>query len=183
MTIAAMVSSATADGNASDGNVFDDNVLDGNVLDGNVLDDRDRAVINRLQRGLPIVARPYAAVAAELDLAESELLVRIQSLLERGVLTRFGPMFQIERAGGRFTLAAIAVPPERFDEVAAIVNAFPEVAHNYQRTHHLNMWFVLATATPAQCAEAITRIEAATGLAVIDMPKQREFRVHLYFEA
>jgi DNA-binding Lrp family transcriptional regulator len=143
----------------------------------------DRALINRLQRGLPIVPQPYAAVAAELGLSETDLLARLQRLLDTGILSRFGPMFQIERAGGRFTLAAIAVPPERFDEVAAIVNAFPEVAHNYQRTHALNMWFVVATASPQQCADTLRRIEAATGLPVRDMPKEREFRVHLYFEA
>ncbi|MDO8330649.1 MAG: AsnC family transcriptional regulator [Fluviicoccus sp.] len=143
----------------------------------------DRALINRLQRGLPIVPQPYAAVAAELGLTEADLLARLQHLLDTGILSRFGPMFQIERAGGRFTLAAIAVPPERFEEVAAVVNAFPEVAHNYQRTHALNMWFVVATATPEQCADTLRRIEAATGLPVRDMPKEREFRVHLYFEA
>ena len=143
----------------------------------------DRALINRLQRGLPIVPQPYAAVAAELGLTESDLLARLQRLLDTGILSRFGPMFQIERAGGRFTLAAIAVPPERFEDVAAIVNAFPEVAHNYQRTHALNMWFVVATASPEQCADTLRRIEAATGLTVRDMPKEREFRVHLYFEA
>ena len=143
----------------------------------------DRAMINRLQRGLPIVPQPYAAVAAELGLSETDLLARLQRLLDTGILSRFGPMFQIERAGGRFTLAAIAVPPERFDEVAAIVNAFPEVAHNYQRTHALNMWFVVATASPQQCADTLRRIEAATGLTVRDMPKDREFRVLLYFEA
>ncbi|RZU38536.1 AsnC family transcriptional regulator [Fluviicoccus keumensis] len=148
-----------------------------------LLDPTDRRLINRLQRGLPIVPQPYAAVADELGLSEAELLARLQHLLDTGILSRFGPMFQIERAGGRFTLAAIAVPPERFDEVAAIVNAFPEVAHNYQRTHTLNMWFVVATATPEQCADTLRRIEAATGLPVRDMPKEREFRVQLYFEA
>ena len=148
-----------------------------------LLDPIDRALINRLQRGLPIVPQPYAAVAAELGLTETDLLARIQRLLDTGILSRFGPMFQIERAGGRFTLAAIAVPPERFEEVAAIVNAFPEVAHNYQRTHTLNLWFVVATASPEQCADTLRRIEAATGLPVRDMPKEREFRVHLYFEA
>lgn len=147
------------------------------------LDPTDRRLINRLQRGLPIVPQPYAVVAAELGLSEAELLARLQHLLDTGILSRFGPMFQIERAGGRFTLAAIAVPPERFDEVAAIVNAFPEVAHNYQRTHALNMWFVVATATPEQCADTLRRIEGATGLPVRDMPKEREFRVQLYFEA
>ena len=148
-----------------------------------LLDPIDRALINRLQRGLPIVPQPYAAVAAKLGLTATDLLARIQRLLDTGILSRFGPMFQIERAGGRFTLAAIAVPPERFEEVAAIVNAFPEVAHNYQRTHTLNMWFVVATASPEQCADTLRRIEAATGLPVHDMPKEREFRVHLYFEA
>ncbi len=148
-----------------------------------LLDLTDRRLINRLQRGLPIVPQPYAAVAAELGLTEADLLARLQRLLDTGILSRFGPMFQIERAGGRFTLAAIAVPPERFEEVAAIVNAFPEVAHNYQRTHTLNLWFVVATATPEQCADTLRRIEAATGLPVRDMPKEREFRVHLYFEA
>ncbi len=148
-----------------------------------LLDPTDRVLINRLQRGLPIVPQPYAAVAAELGLTETDLLARIQRLLDTGILSRFGPMFQIERAGGRFTLAAIAVPPERFEEVAALVNAFPEVAHNYQRTHALNLWFVVATASPEQCADTLRRIEAATGLPVRDMPKEREFRVHLYFEA
>lgn len=143
----------------------------------------DRRIINRLQKGLPLVAHPYRAVADELGLDETALLARLQAMLDSGLLTRFGPMYQIERAGGRFTLAAIAVPPERFDEVATIVNGFPEVAHNYERTHRLNMWFVVGTATPEQCADVLRRIEVATGLPVVDMPKEREFRVHLYFEA
>lgn len=153
------------------------------TIDVTALDDIDRQLINHLQKGMPICARPYAEVADALALDESQVLDRIQRLLTGGMLSRFGPMFQIERAGGRFTLAAIAVPPGRFDEIAAIVNAFPEVAHNYERTHALNMWFVLATETPQQCTDAIARIEQATGLRVVDMPKQKEFRVQLYFEA
>lgn len=143
----------------------------------------DCRIINRLQKGLPLAPHPYRAIADELGLDETALLARLQAMLDSGLLTRFGPMYQIERAGGRFTLAAIAVPPARFDEVAAIVNGFPEVAHNYERTHRLNMWFVVGTATPEQCAGVLRRIEAATGLPVLDMPKEREFRVHLYFEA
>ena len=143
----------------------------------------DRRLINRLQRGLPIVPQPYAAVAAELGLTETDLLARIQRLLDTGILSRFGPMFQIERAGGRFTLAAIAVPPERFEEVAALVNAFPEVAHNYQRTHALNLWFVVAAESRARVDAVLTEVQARTGLPVYDMPKQREFHVCLRFEA
>ena len=72
-------------------------------------------------------------------------------MLDDGALSRFGPLFQIERAGGQFVLAAMQVPEDRFDAVAAQVNALPEVAHNYRREHRFNMWFVLAcTVAPAQ---------------------------------
>jgi DNA-binding Lrp family transcriptional regulator len=67
------------------------------------------------------------------------------------------------------------VPPERFESVAAQVNAFPEVAHNYERTHVLNMWFVVSSERPARIAEVIDAISAQTGLEVYPMPKLREF--------
>lgn len=144
------------------------------------LDAADRRIINRLQEGLPLVASPYAAVAAELALSEGELLYRLERLLETGVLSRFGPMYHAERLGGGLTLAALAVPEADYERVTERVNAFPEVAHNYRREHRLNMWFVLATETPERITEAIAEIEAATGLAVFNMPKQEEFHVRLH---
>ena len=139
----------------------------------------ERRIINALQGDFPLVDEPYAAIAAALGIGEEELLARLHHLLAERVLTRFGPMFQIERMGGRFLLAAMAVPEDRFEEVAEVVNALPEVAHNYRREHHLNMWFVLATETPAGVADAIARIEAATGLEVFPFPKEREFFVEM----
>ncbi|MGR4066411.1 Lrp/AsnC family transcriptional regulator [Billgrantia sp. C5P2] len=147
------------------------------------LDAADRRIVNRLQEGLPLVPSPYAVVAAELSLSEGELLYRLERLLEAGVLSRFGPMYHAERLGGGLTLAALEVPEADFDRVAETVNAFPEVAHNYRREHRLNMWFVLATETPQRIAEVIEAIEAATGLAVFNMPKQEEFHVRLYLHA
>ncbi|CBL47285.1 Heme D1 biosynthesis protein [gamma proteobacterium HdN1] len=144
---------------------------------------QDGELINALQLGLPLVAEPFRAISEALGVSESYLLERIRTLLDQKILSRFGPMFQIERAGGRFTLAAIAAPEDRFDELAATVNAFPEVAHNYERTHALNMWFVLGTETPEQCRVTLARIEAATGCSVFDMPKLQEFRVQLFFDA
>ncbi|HMV62409.1 MAG TPA: Lrp/AsnC family transcriptional regulator [Rhodocyclaceae bacterium] len=126
---------------------------------------------------------PYQAVAEQLGTTEAEVLARLRRLLDERVLTRFGPMFQVERLGGRFVLAALAVPEARFDTVAAQVNALPEVAHNYRREHHLNMWFVLATETPDGIADAIRRIEADTGLMVFAFPKRREFFVDMRLQA
>lgn len=147
------------------------------------LDDTDRRIINALQGDFPLSDEPYRDVAAALSIDETELLTRLQRLLADRVLTRFGPMFQIERMGGRFVLAAMQVPKADFERIAAIVNTFPEVAHNYQREHAWNMWFVLATERPEGIADTIARIETATGLTVAAFPKEREYFVEMKLRA
>lgn len=147
------------------------------------MDTTDKLIINRLQQGFPIGEAPYRQVAEELGISEADLLNRLQTLLADGVLSRFGPMYHAEQMGGALTLAALKVPDERFDEVTDIVNAFPEVAHNYARNHVLNMWFVLATERPEQVAETIAAIERQTGLTVYNMPKISEYYVGLQLEA
>ena len=143
------------------------------------LDAVDRQIIAKMQGDFPLCERPYAAVAEVLGIPEGDLLSRLQRLLDTRVLTRFGPMMQVERMGGAFVLAALAVPEARYDAVAALVNALPQVAHNYRREHAFNMWFVLATETPAGIAEAIARIEGDTGLKVRAFPKEREYFVEM----
>ena len=148
-----------------------------------MLDASDRRIIDALQGGFPVCERPFLAAATDLGLAEDELIARIDALLADGTLTRFGPLFDAEKLGGAFTLAAMQVPSADYERVAAAVNVLPEVAHNYARGHDLNMWFVLATETPEGIAAAIARIEAATGLSVYAFPKEREFFVELKLKA
>ena len=142
-------------------------------------DAADRRLINAIQGEFPLSARPFAEVGAALGLSEDEVIARLQSLLDDRVLTRFGPMYQVERMGGAFCLAAIAVPEAQWASAVEAVNAFPEVAHNYRREHTLNMWFVLATETPEGIADCARRIEAATGLVVHLFPKEREYFVEM----
>lgn len=153
------------------------------VVSNAALDETDKRLINALQGDFPLVAEPYREVAASLGLSEAEVLERLGLLLENRVLTRFGPMFQIERVGGAFVLAAMRVPQGEFERVTAQVNAFAEVAHNYRREHAFNMWFVLATEKPEGIAQAIAAIEAATGLPVFAFPKEREYFVEMKLRA
>lgn len=147
------------------------------------MDEIDRLIINGLQDGFPLSSRPYAEAAKALGLEEGVLLQRLQALRSDNVLTRFGPLFNAEAMGGGLTLAAMKVPEPRFEEVAAIVNSFPEVAHNYAREHVLNMWFVVATERPEEVQEVLDAIADGTGLEVYDMPKAEEFSLSLRFEA
>ena len=146
-------------------------------------DDIDRRLINALQGEFPLTETPFADIGAVLGLAEAEVIARLQSLLDDRVLTRFGPMFQIERMGGAFCLAAMAVPEADWQRVVDAVNACPEVAHNYRREHALNMWFVLATEAPEGIAACARRIEALTALTVHLFPKEREYFVEMKLEA
>lgn len=141
------------------------------------LDKIDRALVNRLQDDLPLTARPFAPLAAELGLSEEALLTRVKALKDNGILTRFGPFFDAAAMGGAFCLCAMEVPAAAFDEVLTKVNAHPEVAHNYERTHRLNMWFVLATETPEGIDRTADVIEGETGLIVHRFPKLQEFYI------
>lgn len=145
------------------------------ALPPDALDATDRLLINRLQDGLPLRHDPFSSVAGEAGLQEAEVVDRIARLREIGAITRFGPFLDAEAMGGAFCLCAMAVPAERFEEVMTLVNAHPQVAHNYERQHKLNMWFVLACERPEQIAEAALRIEGETGLQVLRFPKLKEF--------
>jgi DNA-binding Lrp family transcriptional regulator len=145
------------------------------------MDAADRAIVNHLQRGLPVCATPYAQAARELGMSEAELLERLGRLLADGTLMRFGPLYNSERLGGAVTLAALSVPAQDFARVAALVNAFPEVTHNYEREHALNMWFVVASDDPARIDEVIAAIEHQSGYRVFNLPKREEFFVGLRF--
>lgn len=145
------------------------------ALPSDALDATDRAVLNALQDGLPLTERPFAAAAEALGLAESDLIDRLARLREIGAITRFGPFYDAEAMGGAFCLCAMAVPPERFDAVVTLINAVPEVAHNYERAHRLNIWFVLACETAKAIARTADRIERECGLKVLRFPKEKEF--------
>lgn len=143
----------------------------------------DRAIINALQGAFPINERPFAEVADWLGMDEKEVMARIRTMLASGVLTRFGPMYNPDRMGESVALCALEAPQERFDEIAGVVNSFEQVAHNYQRDHKLNMWFVASGDTMESIQAVLRKIETQTGCKVYCFPKEREFCVDLRLDA
>jgi DNA-binding Lrp family transcriptional regulator len=128
-----------------------------------------------LQDGFPICPAPFAEAARDLGLTEDDLLARLARMKAARVITRFGPFYDAEAMGGAFCLCAMAVPEAEFEAVLTTVNARPEVAHNYERSHRLNMWFVLATERPEEIEEVAMSLERDTGQRVLRFPKLREF--------
>ena len=153
------------------------------TLSPDALDAIDRQILNTLQEGFPLTPRPFDDAGAAFGLSGAELIDRLARLREIGAITRFGPFFDAAAMGGDFCLCALTAPDADFDRIAALVNAHPEVAHNYARDHELNMWFVLATPTPEGIAETAARIEAETGLTVWQFPKLQEFFIGFRVQA
>lgn len=149
----------------------------------NIMDTRDKELINALHGGFPIEERPFATIGRQFGMTEEEVIERLQALLGDRTLTRFGPLYDASRLGGAFTLAAMAVPRDRFDEVAEVVNSFPEVAHNYAREHVLNMWFVVGVERTERIEEILCHIKEQTGLEVLNMPKEEEYFLELRLTA
>jgi DNA-binding Lrp family transcriptional regulator len=142
------------------------------------MDELDRRIVNALQSGFPLSPHPFDEAARALGIDEGLLLSKLKAMLATGVLTRFGPLFDPERLGGAVTLCAMGVPASDFERVAAQVNAHPEVAHNYERAHRYNMWFVIA-ADRRRIQETIQKIEAETGYPVLELPKEAEYFLEL----
>lgn len=142
-----------------------------------VYDPTERAILNGLQGSFPLSRQPFRDAGNELGLSECELIDGIRQLVETGRLSRFGPLWNAEGLGGAVCLCAMAVPSERFDAVMNLVNAYPEIAHNYERDHEFNMWFVISAECPSRIADVIDAISVQTGLKVYPMPKTHEFFV------
>jgi DNA-binding Lrp family transcriptional regulator len=138
-----------------------------------------KKLLAQLENGIEPCERPFLNIALQLNTSEQAIVDQINEWLGDGTLSRFGPMYNAEKMGGTFVLVALKVPTERFEEVCAIVNSFPEVAHNYEREHRYNMWFVLGTKSKKEVDLVIQEIEKKTQLKTLLLPKIQEFFLEL----
>lgn len=145
------------------------------------LDAIDRRLLNDFQQGFPLSARPYAEVGARLGIGEAEVLARLARLNAAGAVSRVGAVLAPKRLGIS-TLAAMAVPPRRLEAVAELVSAYPEVNHNYEREHRVNLWFVVTARDKARLDEVLAEIELFTGIEVLDLPMLEEYHIDLGFQ-
>ncbi|WJW75434.1 Lrp/AsnC family transcriptional regulator [Thiohalobacter sp. IOR34] len=141
----------------------------------------ERRLLNDFQRGLPLTPRPFAAMAERLGVSEEAVLDALQALQAAGAVARVGPVLDPHRVGAS-TLAAMAVPAERLEAVAARVSACTAVNHNYEREHAFNLWFVATAEDEAALAEVLDGIERDTGCAVMALPMEQDYHIDLGFE-
>jgi DNA-binding Lrp family transcriptional regulator len=147
-----------------------------------MLDNTDRRLLNLIQVDFPLTPEPYRVLAESLGLSEEEVIRRIGRMCEEGVIRRLGGIFDSRRMGYSGTLCAMRVEPERIEEVAGVVNAFPGVTHNYIREHDYNMWFTVIAESREKLDEILNAVQVRTGLEVITLPAENIFKIRVNFD-
>lgn len=144
------------------------------------IDPIDLALLDGFQRDFPLDGRPFASIAAPLGLTEAEVIDRLSRMQAAGRIARVGGTVRPNTVGAS-TLAALAVPEDRIDAVAAIVGAEPGVNHSYLREADWNLWFVATAPDTDALAAMLARIETSTGLPLLDLRLVRPFNIDLGF--
>jgi siroheme decarboxylase len=141
----------------------------------------EKKLLDAFQRDFPLVERPYAVLAERLGIGESEVIGLLDDLRARGYINRVGAVLQPNRAGAS-TLAAMSVPAHRLEAVAALVNAWEGVNHNYRRENRYNLWFVIGAEDEVALESSIAAIESQTGIAVLRLPLEESYHIDLGFK-
>ena len=137
------------------------------------LDADDRRLIVATQGGLPLVPRPYHALAEQLGLAAEEVMARLRRLLESGVIRRIGAVPNHYALG--YTANGMSVwdvPDARIDALGEAVGRLPFVTHCYRRPRHLPDWpYSLFAMVHAGSREAaLERVEEIAALIDAEFP-------------
>ena len=105
------------------------------------IDAVDRRIVEATQAGLPLVPRPYRALAETLGLAEAEVMARLSALLEAGTIRRIGAVPNHYALGYRANgMSVWDVQDEHVGEIGRHVGALAFVTHAYRRPRHPPLW-------------------------------------------
>lgn len=141
----------------------------------------EHRLLNDYQRDFPLEPRPFARIARDLQAAEHVVLDFVEDLQTSGTIGRIGAVVRPNTIGAS-TLAAMAVPEDRLEEVAAIVTARTEVNHCYEREHDINLWFVVTARRQERVARVLDELQAETGIEVLDLPMVEAYHIDLGFD-
>jgi DNA-binding Lrp family transcriptional regulator len=150
-----------------------------------LVDQTDLTILNALQDDLPLVSRPWKAIADRLNISETEIICRMKNMEEAGSIRDISPVLESRSLGlHAATLVALHVPEERLEEIAAVISSYAEVSHNFQRDHYYSLWFTLAAQNEEGIQRVLHEILQQTGIPasdVLDLPTTKKIKINVRF--
>jgi len=155
-------------------------------MSGRLLPDQtDLAILTALQEDLPLVSRPWEAIAERLGITETEIISRMKMLKDTGIIRDISPVLESRSLGlHAATLVALHVPEERMDEIAAVISSYAEVSHNFQRDHYYSLWFTIAAQNGEGIHNVLDEILQQTGIPesdVLNLPTIKKIKIDVRF--
>ena len=134
-----------------------------------MIDEIDRSLIVATQGGLPLVPRPYHAIAEQVGLSADDVMRRLSAMLETGIIRRIGAVpnhYAIGWTANGMTVWDVA--DDQVDELGARIGALDFVTHCYRRPRALPAWpynlFAMVHGTSRdECATKADEIRALLG--------------------
>lgn len=143
----------------------------------------DKSLLNLLQGNLPVCSRPFARLAEELGTDEQTVIDRLNELRVQGYLRRIGTFFNSNRLGYNGTLVALKVQPAAMGKVAAEINRYPGVTHNYEREGKYNLWFTLLTPNLATEQKILNEVEDLSGVdGLLNLKAHKKYKINVQFK-
>jgi siroheme decarboxylase len=151
--------------------------------DSLVMDDLDKKLLDTIQNEIPINKRPFNKIADQLGIAEKEVLRRMKKLMENKIIRRVGGSFDSQKLGYRSVLIAVVVPDDKLDKIAAIINRYTGVTHNYRRDHTYNLWFTLTASSEKRIDELLEQMKKETGIVkMFPLPALKKYKIAVHFK-
>lgn len=140
-------------------------------------------LLNRIQRDIPIVQRPYRLIAEEVGLTEAEALDILREVKEGGVLRQVSAIFDTRTLGYKSSLVAAVYDEDQLDAGAEVVNGHPGVSHNYKRNHSFNLWYTIAVPPESDLEAHVQKLHELSGARVTRlMPTLHLFKIGVEFD-
>ena len=134
-----------------------------------MIDDLDKKIIGLLQKDLPLDPRPFAVLAHQIGISEDQFLERLTSLIQRGIIRRFGATLRHQEAGfNANAMVAWVVPDEKIEETGKAMAEFREVTHCYQRRPQndwkYNLYTMIHGDSRDECYKIAKHMSQITGI-------------------
>ncbi|MBF0618535.1 MAG: Lrp/AsnC family transcriptional regulator [Candidatus Omnitrophica bacterium] len=144
---------------------------------------KDKILLKKLQPEFPLASRPFAVLAEQAGLSEKDMIAAFKRLQKEKILRYIAPMFDMRKLSIVSSLIAMRVPLNKQKKAVQVINAYPNVSHNYLRAGEYNVWFTVSAASERKLKRILSDIRKKTGIdAMLDLKTRKVFKSRAVFD-
>jgi siroheme decarboxylase len=150
-----------------------------NILDNNNIEIK---LLGLLQSGFPLCRDPFSDIGSQLGINAQQTIQFVQSLKEKGLVRRIGPLFDARKLGYQSTLAGLKIPRDKIAAAEQVILGHPGVSHGFQREHEYNIWITLSLPQTVDIELELNKLASSAGAEIaFSLPALKVFKLRAIF--